>query len=165
LILSTIFTGAVGIVALVGASIGNLSDYVGCTNPKFKGALDIWNYLDSYLIQVDTNLCSTGCPCNFQNPAQFSSNATVFPSYSNWVKNGAATAFQNCSATVQNQALQNFQQAQPDAKDFNATDFANYWGQIESRFNCSGLCQTSYINTQTKTNQTMYKYMFSNINA
>jgi hypothetical protein len=46
----------------------------------------------------------------------------------------------------------------------NFKEFHKYWEKIESRFKCTGWCRTKYINIFTLNNDTMTKYVFSNIN-
>jgi hypothetical protein len=158
ILLSAIFTGAVGILVLVAASVGTLDTYIGC-NAKYTGVLTAWNYLDTYLTQVDKTLCSNGCPCSVTNSSLWTANDTIRASYQTWNTTGSAIAFQNCSETIQNTTLI----ATNATDDFLPVSFATYWSAIENKFNCSGLCVTNYLNSNN-VNVTMYKYMFSGIN-
>ena len=42
--------------------------------------------------------------------------------------------------------------------------FHSYWKGIEKRFKCTGWCKTKYTNIYTLKNDTMMKYIFSDIN-
>jgi hypothetical protein len=163
--LSTFFTGAIAIIALVAASWGDIDKYVGC-NSQYAGVLDSWNDIDKYLIEVDTNLCSAGCPCYFDSPAEYATNTTVYKYYSQWTKGSldGAVAFQNCSSTVQDSALTKYKAQITDPQNFSPDDFSDYWEMLETKFECSGWCKTSYQNVKTQSEMTMYKYMFTSIN-
>jgi hypothetical protein len=163
LCLSVIFTGAIGIFALIGGSWGDLNEVVGC-NSKYSGVLDSWKNIDAYLAEVDSALCSTDCPCNFKNPADFATDPDILVTYALWVKaiNGDKY-FQNCTSTVQNDAYTRYAEKVGYREDFVVENFAKYWELIEDKFECSGWCETTYLNSITSTEMTMYKYMFTGI--
>lgn len=162
---SFVFMAAISILALVGGNRGDLDSYIGC-NAKYVGVLDAWNDIDEYLIEVDTSFCSPDCPCYFDSPAEYATNTTVYPYYSQWTKGsfGAATAFQNCTLTVQDNTLARYEELVEEPGKFSADEFAKYWQILETKFKCSGWCKTSYMNKNTQAEMTMYKYLFSDIN-
>jgi hypothetical protein len=163
--ISLVFTWAISILALVGGNIGKLDEFVGCSS-KYKGVLDSWNFIDQYLIEVDTSFCSDACPCYFESPAEYATNSTVYPYYAQWTKGPkySATSFLDCTLTVQENTLTRYQNEVEEADKFSADDFAKYWEILEKKFECSGWCKTSYVNADTQTQMTMYKYMFSDVN-
>jgi len=176
LILSTVFTGAIAILALVGGSVGTLEKYVGC-NSKYTGVLNAWNYIDTYLQRVDANFCTDSCPGYFKTPLDYTSNANAAVYFNLWTKsfdeadltNGlAATHFQNCTAAVQQNAVAEFVTARNNAeetKGFKSDVFADYWAFIENEFECTGWCTTTYEKTVLGVPTTfgMYKYLFSGL--
>jgi hypothetical protein len=125
--------------------------------------MDAWNKVDNYLIQVDTYLCSEECPCRITNTTSFTSNSYASPYYLQWRQDGEATAFQNCTAAVQAEAVNNYKTENSDSK-FNANNFADYWAFLEEEFECAGFCQTKYDNAKTGTVMEMFKYQFTDIN-
>jgi hypothetical protein len=170
LILSTVFTGAIAILALVGGSVGKIEEYLGC-NSKYTGVLDAWKYIDTYLIKVDSNFCTADCPGYFSNPLAYTSNTNAAVYYNLWTKSldqTGATHFQNCTAAVQQNAVNQFVTARNNAeetKGFKADVFADYWAYIENEFECSGWCTTTYERTVAGVPTTfgMYKYLFSGL--
>ena len=171
MIISTVFTGAIAIFALVGGSIGKLEDYVGCET-KYTGILNAWKYIDTYLIKVDSNFCTVDCPCYFKDPSLYLTNQDASVYYGKWNNQGTAsagaTAFQNCTAVVRQTAVDQFVLARnnvEETKGFKPATFADYWEFIEDKFECSGWCTTKYEKKFSGLPVTfeMYKYMFSDI--
>ncbi len=171
MIISTVFTGAIAILALVGGSIGKLEDYVGCET-KYTGILNAWNYVDDYLKRVDSNFCTVDCPCYFKDSSPYLTNPRAAIYYGYWNNQGTqsagATAFQNCTAAVRQTAVDEFFLVRNNPKETNGFKpdvFADYWEFIEKKFNCSGWCKTNYEKTfnGVPVKLEMYKYMFSDI--
>jgi len=171
-----VFTGAIAILALVGGSVGKIEEYVGCQS-KYTGVLNAWNYIDTYLIKVDSNFCTADCPGYFKNPLDYTSNTNAALYYPFWTKSLdetdvakglAATHFQNCTAAVRQNAVNEFVTARNNAeetKGFKPDVFADYWAFIENEFECSGWCTTTYQRTVAGLPTTfgMYKYLFSGL--
>lgn len=165
IMLSLLFTGAIAIFALIAGSVAKVSKTLGCES-QYQGVLNIWKGVDYYLQQVDQSFCTAACPCLINNTTGFTNNATVVGDYNTWNKNGSFTAFQNCSQSVIDSVNVKYN-SNPDTNKFpiNSTAFAQFWEKVEMRFNCTGFCNTTYINPSFPTRTaTMYKYLFSNIN-
>jgi len=169
LMLSILFCLAIAIMALIGGSYGTLDLYLGC-NSSLKGIFDSWQGMDTYLQNVDQNLCSPSCPCYFSNTLPFQYNSTVLATYNSWTKTSNtydSTAFQNCSNVVQQTALAATMAKNPSFNSdgsFSFNNLQNYYANIESTFQCSGFCNPTYFNTNTNQTTTMYKYLFTNVN-
>lgn len=179
---SFIFTGAIGIFALVGGSVGTLEKYAGC-NTTYTGVLDAWNGLEYYLQEVDQQFCSTDCPCNITDASMFTNaDASVQASYAQWyttadpsyttaVNNPEATNYQGC---VANNVQQNTYAAYladlilanstTNATEFKQSLFAQYFANIETKFNCTAWCPIEATYTRSGNSYTINKYLFSDIN-
>jgi hypothetical protein len=139
---------------------------IGC-NTNYTPLLNSYKIVDTYMQNVDTAFCSTSCPCNIYNPFAF----TAYPNtYATWVSNtNGVNNFTSCSAPLQNNvytnSLSQYQSKTGDNSNrtFSTSNFANYWGSVETRFNCSGFCNTTYLNNQGQS-ITIAKYLFSDIN-
>jgi len=163
LIISTLFTYAVAIFGLVAGSIQDTTTYIGCNSP-YQGVIQLWQTIDNYLVFVDSQFCQPNCPCMFNNPQSYANNASVAPFYDQWSKGGQAIQFQNCSTTIQTNTFNTYLNTVPTngTPIVNQMLFHNYWGTIETRFNCTGWCTTGYPLSSTQ-NMIMYKYLFSDI--
>lgn len=156
-------------MALVGGSISYFDKHVGC-NTQYKGLLAAYDSIDSYIIQADTDLCSADCPCymNSTTHQKFISNMDSAPYYNMWEKTAnqdtGAIQFKNCSDIVRNRTLQNYITVNAYSNyTLDANMFADYYRNVETWFNCSGFCETTYYNDRLKTNMNMFKYVFSDI--
>lgn len=164
------FNTAIAIFALVAASHGWVNTYLGC-NGKFNGVMETWRGIDSYLQRVDQALCSPACPCYFNVTSPFVNNATVAPYYNSWTKTLpnqlGNVAFQECSGQVQSNVINSARAADvyfDPNKEFNTANFFDYMNSVENDFKCAGWCNVTYFNTNTNSDQVMFKYLFSNVN-
>lgn len=160
---SLVFTMAIALFGLVAGSLTKAGTLIGC-NTNNTGLASAWNNLDSILQNVDSTLCTSNCRCGFTNPLLWA-NATYASSFAQWDNTGSNTAYQNCTPNAAIIAFQTNQAA--NGTQFNATLFASYWSVLETKFNCTGWCTTTYNNPNTPNSiipVTMYKYMFTNIN-
>ncbi len=160
--ISFAFTLAIAIFGLIEGSVQQIDQFIGCQS-KYSGIMSLWQNVDDLMILVDQNFCSTNCPCTINNPAPFLVNASVASNYAFWTKvpAGGATAFQNCSYSLQKNAESAYNASHVN-DTINITLFEDYFNAIETKFNCSGWCQTSYYNNGA--NETMYKYLYTDIN-
>jgi hypothetical protein len=72
----------------------------------------------------------------------------------------------NCSSDSL-ETIQEIYKSNPDNTKFKIEDFHKfheYWKGIEKRFKCTGWCTTKYTNPFSLQNDTMVKYVFSDIN-
>lgn len=158
-----LFTCAIAIFGLVAGSVENFESYVGC-NSQYSGMLEVWNKLDLYLAEVDTQLCSQNCPCKFNDTTGYTNNTSTIGYYSSWSKSAnGAIKFQECSETVQNQVGSYYNQTSNNTNPIDQKAFAEFFGFIETSFNCNGFCQLSYIPRGGLIPVEMYKYMFSDL--
>lgn len=161
--ISTLFTFAIAIFALVAGSVSKVDKAIGCGS-EYTGVLKIYDGVDAYMQEIDTTFCSNSCPCQFTNNTGYVNNATIVGYYNQWSKSTpGATRFQNCSDIVKNNTYAAFQQRVNDTT-FDSNLFYDYFEQIETKFNCTGLCQTTYNNRLTNTQMQMYKYLFTDVN-
>jgi hypothetical protein len=165
---STIFTAAIAIFGLVAGSVNTFNSYVGCDS-QYKGILEGWKGVDSYLQLVDSTFCSNNCACYINTAAQtqFASNTAAASSYAQWIQNSnnGAIAFQNCSITAQSNVYTSYKGNQENNNyAIDQTLFSQYFAMLENKFNCTGLCTTTYTNPNTNLNTVMYKYLFTDIN-
>lgn len=166
--LSLIFNFCIGIFALVGFNVGFMNTLMGCNQQHFKGVLEIWQGIDSYLQEVSSTLCSDECPCALTNLSAFDSNATTSPFVKDWnISNQGAVAFQNCSQTTQAAAFKKANMSDPYLDpngSFNQSAFSKYMAKVEDFFQCTGWCNTTFTNPITGNKEPMTRYMFSDIN-
>jgi hypothetical protein len=166
--ISIIFILAISIFALVGGSIKYWDQSLGCDS-KYKGVLDAYASIDSYIIEADTDFCSSDCPCYMNSTVheEFITNTTAVPYYNMWHKTPAvsgAIKFSNCSEIVRNKTHDDYVSVNAYTNyTFDANMFSDYYGHVEEWFNCTGFCMTTYYNERLKTNMGMYKYIFSDI--
>lgn len=112
-------------------------------------------------------LCSKECPCYIANPENYLNNTAIAREYNKWTKtdkNSGAISYAQCSDKVKNDVQNNYNSY--DNSTFyklNQTDFMQFYKTIETNFNCTGLCKSSYINRDTKTEHIMAKYLFSDL--
>jgi hypothetical protein len=163
------FNLAIAIFSLVAGSTGWVNTYFGC-NGKFTGIMEVWQGIDSYLQQVDQNLCGPGCECYISNTQPFTTNPTIAPIFNSWSKtatNTGAINFQGCPSQVQQNAyltaVKNDQLFDPSG-NFDAGKFVGYMSRVERQFGCAGWCNVTYVNTNTQQTTAMFKYMFTDIN-
>jgi len=165
---SALFTLAIAIFALVSGSIGFWNESVGCST-KYQGILDAWESIDTYLVQVDSALCSTDCPCYFNTTTslRFLTNTTSAPYYNFWYKSPVATAaskYQDCTYLTQNNTYLKYVNTNAYSNyTLDSQLFAQYYYNIENKFNCTGFCETTYFNDRSGTNMKMSKYLFTDI--
>lgn len=178
--LSMLFTLSISIFALVGGTVGNFGDYLGC-NTKYKRILTYWRSLDYLMIEVDKVLCGNDCHCDVNIYAQrmFESDPYASLIFSDYSVNLIPTAlnvinFQNCKRLSKERVNTSFIENEKNTwgelaiTDFDIEKFATFWGYIENRFECAGWCTTAYqtenYNKLATGQRMMYKYLFSDIN-
>ncbi len=141
---------------------------MGC-NARITGILEVFQHMDTYMINVDRSLCSPDCPCNIQDKSAFQKNPNTTSSYSTWTLTNqvyGATAFQNCSSAVQANTLAATisQNPQFPINSFRPNNFHDYMARVEREFNCVGWCNVVYLTSTSTTPITFSKYLFSDIN-
>lgn len=109
-----------------------------CESSNMKGILTNINKIENIFYILDNYICSDKCPC--------SGNETK--------------TFEQCENTS---ILQESLDSVPDKKiisNFNSEKFITYWSFIEKKFDCVGLCNTSYI-LNDQSDVSIKKYLFS----
>ena len=108
-------------------------------------------------MEADKLLCSDGCNCpdNAYNKFMYMSDPLAFDLYNNIYKFGSKskTKVQDCDT------YSNINNKNKDIKV--DKKFADYWKNVENRFDCVGFCQTSYYSEEKKMNIPFTKYLFS----
>jgi len=176
--LATLFLAAIAIISIVFAYKIRQENQAGAMlscRTRYGGILNMYNNMDQYLQQVDQGLCSTQCPCGITNPTSVNNWKTYYNSvYNTWTVNPTSNVnnFGLCPAAVQtsaynngqkNYALQNPVQNSSYNSSFNYTALFPYWAYFENKFNCTGFCNTTYINGNGQ-NISMVKYLFTDVN-
>jgi len=168
--LAFIFLGAIAILALVIAyyTSGKTSGNALSCNTNFTNLLKAFQVVDSFLIQADQTLCSTGCPCFINQNVQPQFTAYNAKTYLLWVQSPTGVFnFTSCSNATQQSAYTNAQNTYASSynttTNFSMSGLASAWSAFESDFNCTGFCQTNYTDSNGVTRQ-MMKFLFTNIN-
>ena len=112
-------------------------------------------------------LCSKDCPCYIANPNSYLNNTAIAKEYNKWTKADKSLgvmSYAYCSDNVKND-VQNYYNSNANSSSYklNQTDFIQFYKIIETNFNCTGLCKSSYINRNDKTENIMAKYLFSDL--
>ena len=109
-------------------------------NPKnMKGILKNMNKIENIFYALDEYICSSDCPCN----------------------NNQNLNYLQCE---DNNKLMESIALIPDKKiisNFEQEKFVSYWSSIEEKFDCIGLCNTSYFSEEENKLINMNKYLFS----
>lgn len=169
MLISLLWNFSVGVYSIVGGRPGWARTYEGC-QAQYNGVIGVFNNIDVYLQNIDQNLCSSACPCFISNATGFASNTTVSSFYNLWTKTNTgigATAFQNCSQTLQNfafsEAVRRDPRFDPDST-FNTEKFVEYFQRLENDWECTGWCQIEYFNPNYNRNVYISKYLFTDVN-
>ena len=188
LLLSLLFSWAIGIFASIGATIKHKVEHILGCNSELTGVLEMWKNVDLYLMYADSILCSDLCPCSLNKRVYqefqddyFAVNALKAwgtgvikaTSYNGIKKDGTLGdtrekpefSFRNCPDKIREEAHRRYIE-NPSSRDhwIDPAKFATYWKNLENRFNCTGWCKTNYIDPYTSQNKMMFKFIFSNVN-
>ncbi len=186
--ISAAFVLGVAIFCFIAIKTRYWKDYLGC-NANYKGFLSIWNSVDTYLQLVDEYLCGPDCKCNFNSEqiTLYTTNSTTLPYFNLWYSNINTDNNNNiflrknidyccennndkeCNKSAKNVLYE--KKLFPTYKQRNAyfnhtfkqKEFHKYYKHIEKHFKCTGFCGVTYLNNNTKTNQKIVKYLFSDL--
>lgn len=138
-----------------------------------QGILQLWEGVDSYMIEADKALCSPDCPCYFSDSEKFKLDEVNISLYKKWTKSTSKiNGYRNissCPQNIKNKVLSNAQKLDSkfntDTKSgFNETLFYQSFAMFENYFNCSGWCTTEYADSDlTKPKTVMLKYLFTDV--
>ena len=177
IILSSLFTWSIGIFSCIGGTIYNKKYHqLGCKS-ELTGVLEMFNNIDNYFIYADSLLCSEQCKCKFSenikdlylnniySPGSYSTFNSWNIIYKKITEKGYFNFWDNCSISVKEEVRNRYLESKNSLSyRINFEEFANYWKNIEEKFNCTGWCQTNYIDPYTLKEKQMLKFIFSDIN-
>ena len=174
IIISFLYALAIGIFNAIGGIIFDKKNnkLIGCDTP-LSGVLRLFENIDEYMILSHSIFCSSLCKCHIHSDLyniilydyfykDMTSNLEMNKTGDrnkfniNDCPNGALDTIQRIYNTNPNNTF--------GTHITNFKEFHKYWEKIESRFKCTGWCRTKYINIFTLNNDTMMKYVFSDIN-
>lgn len=99
----------------------------------------------------------------------FGLNTTIAPSFLLWKQeiNNKVINFRNCTDVIQTSIADSFIEYDKAhgnyLKKFNITKFGKFWDYIETKFNCTGWCQSEYEDSNHVT-RGYFKYLASDVN-
>ena len=177
IILSSLFTWSIGIFSCIGGTIYNKKYHqLGCKS-ELTGVLEMFNNIDNYFIYADSLLCSEQCKCKFSenikdlylnniySPGSYSTFNSWNIIYKKITEKGYFNFWDNCSISVKEEVRNRYLESKNSLSyRINYEKFAKYWKNIEEKFNCTGWCQTNYIDPYTLKEKQMLKFIFSDIN-
>ena len=174
IIISFLYALAVGIFNSIGGIIfdKHSNKLIGCDTP-LSGILKLFENIDEYMILSHSLFCSNLCQCSLNNNLKnvFTGDYFYKEIYHNLEVNSneGNTLFniQNCTDGSLDIIQKMYKTNPNNTYGIHITDFDQfhkYWKNMESRFKCTGWCRTKYINIFTLNNDTMIKYVFSNLN-
>ena len=177
IILSSLFTWSIGIFSCIGGTIYNKKYHqLGCKS-ELTGVLEMFNNIDNYFIYADSLLCSEQCKCKFSenikdlylnniySPGSYSTFNSWNIIYKKITEKGYFNFWENCSISVKEEVRNRYLESKNSLSyRINYEKFAKYWKNIEEKFNCTGWCQTNYIDPYTLKEKQMLKFIFSDIN-
>ena len=177
IILSSLFTWSIGIFSCIGGTIYNKKYHqLGCKS-ELTGVLEMFNNIDNYFIYADSLLCSEQCKCKFSenikdlylnniySPGSYSTFNSWNIIYKKITEKGYFNFWENCSISVKEEVRNRYLESKNSLSyRINYEKFAKYWKNIEEKFNCTGWCQTNYIDPYTLKEKKMLKFIFSDIN-
>ena len=136
--------------------------------------MSIWNNVDEYFKLVHSTFCSSLCPCYIEHyEEQFLHNYFTKKFYEHkeegWINinedNKHMTMYQRCPQDIKDGVvkLYNSNPNNTNAAVIKPEMLNKYWKRIEEKFECTGWCETKYVNVYTLQEETMTKYAFSDV--
>jgi hypothetical protein len=125
--------------------------------------------IDTYLMNVDATFCSQQCACNITSRIPWDNDYRYNTTINSWVvdKVNGVSRYQDCPKTLAKSVFAQTAVQDPafdPIGDFQYDRFSDYFARIENQFQCTGWCNTRYINPATNRQVTMGRYLFSDIN-
>lgn len=171
------FTLAVAFFALIAGSYKNIEKYLGCRT-ELPRMFKAWSSLDQYFINLDQLLCSNGtypeidgikaCPCNINEKGMKIFNGSIITNpyieQKVWTISPSGTnVVDKCpSFDLVTQNFNEFDSIYGRRDQIDSKKFKKYWKKIEKKFDCTGFCNTVYVDSLNQPRK-MYKYLFSGI--
>ena len=175
-IISFLYALAVGIFNSIGGIIfdKHSNKLISCDTP-LSGILKLFENIDEYMILSHSLFCSKLCKCIYNSKKDLKDMfrgdyfyKDIYPNLEiSTLDNDNEFNIENCTNGSLNIIQQIYKTNPNNTYGIHITDFDQfhkYWKKMESRFKCTGWCRTKYINSFTLNNDTMIKYVFSNLN-
>lgn len=115
----------------------NSSD--SCESSNMKGILNNMNKIENIFYDLDEYICSEKCPCQQNEKINFQ-------------KCENESVLMESLSTINDKKI---------VSNFDSEKFISYWSFIEEKFDCIGLCNTSYYPKDKADITTLTKYLFS----
>ncbi len=124
------------------------------------------------MILAHSLVCSPLCKC-YVNEDIYNKMKTNYFTYETFSHLSENMKISNLKFNIENcsedslESIQEIYNSNPKNNYNKINDFKkfhSYWKGIEKRFKCTGWCTTKYTNIYTLKNDTMMKYIFSDIN-
>ena len=124
------------------------------------------------MILAHSLVCSPLCKC-YVNEDIYNKMKTNYFTYETFSHLSDNMKISNLKFNIENcsedslESIQEIYNSNPKNNYNKINDFKkfhSYWKGIEKRFKCTGWCKTKYTNIYTLKNDTMMKYIFSDIN-
>ena len=124
------------------------------------------------MILAHSLVCSPLCKC-YVNEDIYNKMKTNYFTYETFSHLSENMKISNLKFNIENcsedslESIQEIYNSNPKNNYNKINDFKkfhSYWKGIEKRFKCTGWCKTKYTNIYTLKNDTMMKYIFSDIN-
>ena len=171
ILIGSLFCFGIGMFAAIAAAMkGRVRIISGC-QPEVTGLLNIWKGVDEFFMIANSVFCSPVCPCTITSKTKeeflnhrFASEELANMKYT--VSEGDyVTSLNDCGEKTVNEVMRLYAQNPNNTlRNVDYNKFFKYWKKIEKKFDCSGWCETSYVNMFTLKKQRMTKYVFSDIN-
>ena len=179
--LSTLFSMAVAVYVLIASDIRDNNLTQTC-HDDYTGMFHNFRHLDKLFQLVDKELCSESCPCDFHNKTTID-EFKYEPQYkSEWKNRYVTNQNQETISSNNNDTVKYYTNAKDCPKIKNVykslnddifynrvskmndkqwDKFVEYWGRIETKFQCTGWCLRVH---DDETKFKFYKYLFSDVN-
>ena len=168
--MSVFFSLGIGIFNAIGGIVYHKKNNILSCDSDLTGVLKLFENIDDYMILSHSVLCSPICPCNMSVDVRDDYYRGFFFSdlfsHFDLKTNEAGSNIDGCPDGIL-QTIQNLYESNPNnTKGVHITnykEFNKYWKKIEKKYKCSGWCRTKFNNPFTMYNDTMGKYVFSDI--
>lgn len=110
-----------------------------CNSSNMKGILKNINKIENIFYDLDEYICSLDCPCNENEIMTFQ-------------KCGNDNILKHSISNISDKKI---------ISNFDSDKFLSYWSSLEDKFDCVGLCNTSYYQRDKNNITNINKYLFS----
>ena len=168
LILSLLLSLACGIWCAIGGTIRHRHKGLLNCNTELTGILDIWKNVDEYLKYSYSFMCSEFCECAEKYKYIFEEYEYSGDYVKNGIKNfnteNDISSFNDCNQSLKDEVLTLYKNNPNNTSTFiKENKFQKYWKKLEKRFNCTGWCETKYINQFTLKEESMFFFLYAGL--